>query len=458
MSEYTNFNGYSHGDLRRMVGSMDSGGIMSAADPWRRASDTLKQIRTSLTTASSDATTTWEGSSSEAFQTRMTKLATSINNVAAYANDAAVTLELMSGAIDEAKRTMPEEPGFWSKAADAIGDTAASATGTDNEDTRTAVTDEKKAQAVAVMNLLATRYRTATDYLKPPSRGRVEDWDSIPPPDSSGPAVLSSLIMGTGLGFAGANSGGGASVKTRATGSVSPPGVQPPKKAQPSGPTDPGIKGGTANPPPKPQSPAPFGSGTGIDGVAVGPKPAGSASAPSTGHSAGPGTGAGPTGNLGGSGVIGGSSGGTPKGSSGGFNGTRGSGDSDFRRATAGSAGRGSGAFGASGMQGAGAGGSGSGGSSGGAGSSAARRAGGTEGAVGSGAGGRGAFTEGGSGLGRGRAQAGQAAGASGGGMPGTAQSGKKDKDKNGKRRPDFLVEDEETWAVGQPTNPNVVE
>ncbi|WP_162257936.1 MULTISPECIES: WXG100 family type VII secretion target [unclassified Kitasatospora] len=457
MSEYTNFNGYSHGDLRRMVGGMDSGGIMSAADPWRRASDTLKQIRTALTTASSDAVTTWEGATSEAFHTKMTKLATSINNVAAYANDAAVTLELMSGAIDEAKRTMPEEPGFWSKAADAVGDTAASAAGTDNEDTRTAVTDEKKAQAVAVMNLLATRYRTATDYLKPPSRGRIEDWDSIPAPDSSGPAAFSSLIMGAGVGFAGANSSSGAAVQSRSTSSVGATGSQPPKKFQPSGPTDPGIKGGTANPLPKPQSPGSFGPGTGIDGVVAGTKPTGNAPRSSGGYNGGPGTGAGSGSNLGGTGVIGGSSGGTPKGS-GGFSGARSAADSDLRRAPAGSAGRGSGAFGASGMPGAGAGGSAAGGATGGAGSSAARRAGGTAGAVGSGGTGRGSFTEGGSGLGRGRAQAGQTGGAAGGGMPGAAQPGKKDKDKNGKSRPDYLVEDEDTWAVGQPTNPNVVE
>ncbi|BFV59091.1 hypothetical protein KCMC57_up41950 [Kitasatospora sp. CMC57] len=458
MSEFTNFDGYSHGDLRRMVGGMDSGGIMSAADPWRRASDTLKQIRTSLTTASSDATTSWEGSTSEAFHTKMTKLATSINNVAAYANDAAVTLELMSGAIDEAKRTMPEEPGFWSKAADAVGDTAASAAGADNEDTRTTVSDEKKAQAVAVMNLLATRYRTATEYLKPPSRGRVEDWDSIPAPDSTGPAALSSLIMGAGVGFAGANSSGGAPVKSRSTSSLGSTGAQPPKKFQPSGPTDPGIKGGTANPLPKPQSPGSFGPGTGIDGVVAAPRPTGSAPGSSGGHSTGPGAGTGTSGNLGGTGVVGGSSGGSARGTSAGFNGTRGTTNSELRRATAGSAGRGSGAFGSSGMSGSGAAGSGASGAAGRAGSSAARRAGGTAGAVGSGGTGRGSFTEGGSGLGRGRGQVGQAAGASGGGMAGAAQQGKKDKDKNGKRRPDYLVEDEETWAVGNPTNPNVVE
>ena len=37
------------------------------------------------------------------------------------------------------------------------------------------------------------------------------------------------------------------------------------------------------------------------------------------------------------------------------------------------------------------------------------------------------------------------------------AQRRKKDRGRDGKR-PDYLVEDEETWASDKPTNPNVVE
>ncbi|MER5867721.1 hypothetical protein [Kitasatospora sp. NPDC002040] len=468
MSSQTDFNGYSHADLRRMVGSMDSGGIMSAADPWRRATDTLKQIRTSLTTASSDATTTWEGATSEAFHTKMTTLAAGISNTASYANDAAVALELMSAAIDEAKRTMPEEPSFWSKAADAIGDTAAAATGSEDEDTKTAVTDEKKAQAVAVMNLLASRYRATTDYLKPPPN-RITDPSEVVAPDSAGPAVLSALVMGGGVGLVGSTGSGSTSTKSRSTTAPgSGVGAQAPKKVQPSGPTDSGIKGGTANPAPKPASPAPYGPGTGLDGVAVSPKPG-------TGGSSGPGTHGGPgagtgTGNgLGGSGLGGGglagggAAGGSPKATvAGGFAGSR---DASGFNSRGGGTGSGMGsragsAFGASGMPGAGGTGSGAGvaggGAGGGTGSSAARRAGGTAGAVGSGGAGRGAFTEGGSGLGRGRGQGAPGGAGQGGGMPSAAQAGKKDK--KDKRRPDYLVEDEETWATGAPTNPNVVE
>ncbi|WP_457032788.1 WXG100 family type VII secretion target [Kitasatospora sp. P5_F3] len=442
MSDYTNFNGYSHGDLRRMVGSMDSGGVMSAADPWRRASDTLKQIRTSLSTASGDAVSSWEGNSSDAFHTKMITLANGINNAAAYANDAAVTLELMSTAIDEAKRTMPEEPSFWSKAADAIGDTAASATGTENEDTKTAVTDEKKAQAVAVMNLLATRYRTATDYLKPPPRRLDELVDSVAP-DSSGSAAIGALIMGGGAGLAGGGRSGGTSVQSRSTSSVGTVGTQSPNKFQPSGPTDPGIKGGTANPPPKPKSPGTFGPGTGIDGVNASPRPAATSTSASGTHVGSPasGTGAG-SGFGGGTGGLAG--GGSKAGASGGFAGSGSSQGSEFRKGATGSGSRPGGAFGASGMPGAGGGAAGTG---------AARRAGG---AVGSGGSGRGAFTEGGSGIGRGRGQAGQGTGGQGGGMPAAGQSG--NKDKKDKRRPDYLVEDEETWATGASTNPNVVE
>ncbi|OKJ06108.1 hypothetical protein AMK19_24390 [Kitasatospora sp. CB01950] len=81
-------------------------------------------------------------------------------------------------------------------------------------------------------------------------------------------------------------------------------------------------------------------------------------------------------------------------------------------------------------------------------------------------AGGR-AFTEGGSGIGRNRFGQGGAGGQAGGpgqggagqggGMGGHGQAGKKDK-KRGKDRPDYLVEDEETWASGDQVNPNVVE
>jgi len=472
MNDYTNFNGYSHGDMRRMVQSMDSGGVMSASDPWRKAAATLKQIRTALNTASGDATSSWEGATSDAFYAKMTKLANSVNNVAAYANDAAITMQMMSEAIDQAKRDMPEEPGFWDKVGDAVTDSAKSSVGADDEDTKTTVTDEKKAQAVAVMQTLATKYRAATSFLKPPPLGSpIENVEDIPAPgDPSGAAAIGGLIMGGGMGLAGSNGGAGkTSTAPRSSGSATSRSPQSPKPTTPP-PTDSGIKGGTANPVPKPQSPGTPGPGTGIDGVGIGTKPGGTG---------GGSLGLGGTGGGSGAGAGGVGSGGHPGGTGGGGFGTGGgnlAGGSAKSGATGavGAAGRGGpasggasgagttksgNAFGAGGMQGAGggAGAGGKGGAGGRSGPSLVRRSGGVVGEAGHG-GSRGrAFTEGGSGLGRGRGQSGQGPGGQGHGMPGGAQANKKDKKKGGER-PDYLVEDEETWVSGDKANPTVVE
>lgn len=69
-----------------------------------------------------------------------------------------------------------------------------------------------------------------------------------------------------------------------------------------------------------------------------------------------------------------------------------------------------------------------------------------------------GAFTEGGSGLGRNRSTGtGTGTGRTGGPMPGAGASGQRKKDRRGSR-PDYLVEDEDTWAEGNPVNPPVIE
>ncbi|WP_371497282.1 hypothetical protein OG871_15030 [Kitasatospora sp. NBC_00374] len=472
MSEYTNFHGYSHGDMRSMVQSMDSGGVMAAGDPWRKATETLKQIRTALNVASADATSSWEGSTSDAFYSKMTKLANAVNNAAAYANDAAAAMQMMSEAIDTAKRDMPEEPSWLDKAGDAISDTAKTTVGVDDEDTRTAVTDEKKAQAVAVMETLASKYRATTNYLKPPKKLDVSnDVEDLQPPDSGGTGALGALIMGGGMGLAGSGQPGGSvapsqrSSGPRLTGSPSSP------KAASPGPADPGIKGGTANPSNSSKSPVATSPGTGIDGVHVG-SPGGKTGVFTPGG-AGGGLGPGSNGHAGG-GISGGldlKGGNTTSGSGAargtgstgsqkGLNGGAGGGTGRAAGAGGSSARGGTAGFGAGGMDGHNGLGRASGGGAGSdrrASSGLVRKGGGLVGESGSGGTGKQAFTEGGSGLGRARGQGGSGTAGQSHGMPGGTQAGKKDK-KQGKERPDYLVEDEETWAPGQTVNPNVVE
>lgn len=480
----TNFYSYSHGQMRDMVQSMDSGAVMAAADPWRRATDTLKQIRTALNTAAADASDSWQGSTSDAFYSRMTTLANNVNNVAAYSNDAANALEMMSEAIDKAKREMPEEPGLLDKVGDAISDSAQQTVGIDNEDTRTAVADSRKQQAVTVMQTLAASYRSTTGYLQLPRLKKDDNSRELAPPDNGGTSALGALIAGVGAGLAQGSTGTGSTSGSRVSGqkSVSSPTPQAPKLQRAViRPTDAGISGGTANPLPQPKGP-----GTGIDGIQGGGGVRGGAG--TIGGTTGAGTVHGPTG-TGGLGTTGGTGGLIGRGEGGllgggtGIGGSRAgfSGNSVSKAGTFGAGGLGGsgGPGGGSGLGGAGGagaraggGGLGGGGSAGGSGIGA--RSGGLGGKAGgvigeathATAGGR-AFTEGGSGIGRNRfgqggagGQAGgpgQAGAGQGGGMGGHGQAGKKDK-KRGKDRPDYLVEDEETWASGDPVNPNVVE
>lgn len=441
MSDITDFNGYSHGQLRQMVQSMDSGAIMSASDPWRRAADTLKQIHTSLTSASGDATASWEGATSDAFCAKMTALANSVNYAATYAHDTATSLQNVSEAIDQAKRNMPEEPSFWDKAGSAVTDTAEAMVGQSPDQS---ITDQRKAQAVGVMETLSLTYRTTTTSLKPPSISYNDP--NLPPPDSSAAEALSGLIMGAGMGFVAANSEPTETSGTQRARTASYERVSSPKVTDSPAPTDSAIRGGIPNPAPKPTSSIDIGPGTGLDGIAPGAKTAGTGfglpvdGIAGVGNTNGSGGAAGFTtgglrGGIGGAGIGGAGSGavfGAEEGSagSGGFRGS-----SKAFGAETGSAGSGNfrasnKAFGATAVGESEAGGS-----------------------AGAGAAGRQAFTEGGSGLGRSR---GQVTGAQPQGMGGSHVN-KKDKNK-GKNRPDYLVEDEETWASGGRANPGVVE
>ncbi|MFB7617681.1 WXG100 family type VII secretion target [Kitasatospora sp. NPDC056181] len=479
-SGYTKFNDYSHAELRKMAQALNPGEVMAASDPWRRAADTLKAIRATLTRASTEAAVSWEGSTSDAFHKRMLNLAATINNAASYANDAANTLKHLSEAIAQAKHDMPEEPSGWEQFTDGVGDTVSAVFGGDDEDTKTAVAEQKKAEAAAVMQTLAMHYRVAAPMLKPPPplprRDDVHDVPSSPADASAGAPALSAVMAGigyTGTGTVPVATGGSTPRVGKAADQPAPrsaaakPAPTPPR-------TDSGIKGGTAQAAPKPPSVTNYGPGTGIDGTTINPSGTSGTSPLSTNPAnptSNPGTPIGPTasGNGGGPGptgggpIMGGQAGqGNNPGKGGGIQ------NKDVFGRTASApgkaAGRGGKAFGAGEELG---GGFGTGGRAAGArpGGGLSGRTGGIVGGgarPGSGSGAKQAFTEGGSGLGaRGRARGELGANAAGGmapGMPLTdAQRRKKEKGKDGKR-PDYLVEDEETWASDKPANPNVVE
>ncbi|MFJ8475436.1 hypothetical protein [Kitasatospora sp. NPDC094011] len=450
---YTDFTKYSHADLRKMAQALDPGAVMAAGDPWRKAATTLKEIRKTLTTASTEAATAWDGTTSDSFHTSMLTLAANINEAAAYANDAANTLHNMSEAMATAKRTMPEEPGGWDQFKDKVGDVFSS------EDDHIQLTDRKKAEAAAVMQTLAMHYRIATPALKAPpmpgskQRVRVDDPDPETQSDPSGAAAAAVAMV------SGASYGTGGAPGRVTNGSLRPSSSASSMTAR-SAPrsmaalTDTGIKGGTAQTPPKPSTTAGRSAEAGIAGTPVA-RPSGSVPSPAatgtqtsglntTSFQNGP--------------IAGGNAPttvtpvepavqGTPVGT-GVVQGKPGSAGKDSLGSAMPLEGRGPGAV------------------------SGAKQAGGSVarpgGAVretplpGAGARGKQAFTEGGSGLGaRNRLSVESEArgrGAIAPGLPmGEAQRRKKQQG-NGGKRPDYLVEDEETWASDKPANPNVVE
>ncbi|MFF4382327.1 hypothetical protein [Kitasatospora sp. NPDC001547] len=476
---YTDFTKYSHAQLRTMAQALDPGAVMAAGDPWRRAADTLKQIRLTLTRASTEAATSWEGTTSDAFHTRMLTLAASINNAAAYANDAANILHNTSEAMAKAKRDMPEEPGNWDKVKDTVGDALFG-----DEDEHIPLADRKKAEAAAIMQTLAMHYRIATPALKPPpsydpkkppvNPGGRDDFSDQTASDQSAFVAAGGVMTGMGAGnlqSAGSPYGKTADAPpTPRSRSVSSGGVAPKSSTASGGapiPSEPGIKGGTAKASGKPVVVANSGAGTVVDGVNTvskptvpGPSPVGVTGTPAP-TTPGPQTGPGPSWLGSGKGEP------TPGPFSGGREkqalverGTTGRND---QRGGPGEV-RGGPARSAEGIHGGSPGPVGPG----------AGRTGGT--VVGDGRrpapggkapageatpGGRRPFTEGGSGLGqrnRPRAEASGAAGTSSGtAVPFGGTHGRtKDKEK-ARKRPDYLVEDEETWASGESANSNVV-
>ncbi|MFH8383048.1 hypothetical protein ACH4E7_19185 [Kitasatospora sp. NPDC018058] len=477
---YTDFTKYSHAQLRTMAQALDPGAVMAAGDPWRKAATTLKDIRKTLTKVSTEAATSWEGLTSNAFHTSMLSLASSINEAAAYANDAANTLHNMSEAMAKAKRDMPEEPGNWDKLKDTVGDFLS----TDDEHVQ--IADRKKAEAATVMQTLAMHYRIATPALKAPPLPSQKGYEKNPTdpgsqddPSNAAAAVTAAVFSGTSFGAGGTQARSAAVTAPQRAKASQPPMMASSTSKSAATPTDSGIKGGTAQASPKPSTTTSRGPDAGISGTPVS-RPSGSVPSPVTSGTQTSGVNGAPS-TVPTSGPIAGGGGQTTVSPSGptmqsapvtpsfgqgksGFDGK------EFLRDGAvpveGSGPRGGRAVRAGGGEvypGIGSGGCPEpGGKQGGG--SVARPGGAVRETTPPGAGARAkqAFTEGGSGLGArnrmGAEPEARGAGVMAPGMPmSEAQRRKKGRGKDGKR-PNYLVEDEETWASEKPANPNVVE
>ncbi|GHK04763.1 hypothetical protein ACWEWI_17860 [Streptomyces sp. NPDC003753] len=460
----TDFMEYSVNGLRKMILDSDPGTISTVGDHWKSVHQILSggdgdgkagavdtesakgSIAGDLQKAVDDVLEHWEGQAAEAFKRRAGEIGVQIRNGAAYANFTAEQLFAISTDLDSAKTRMQDihEPSKLESAGDKMND--------DGRDDAQAMKDlaagasadtvakaneknlslgmERKLQAVAVMEELATNYKVYTQNLNK-NKWVDQNERSVSPPNNN-------VAMPPPISIPSASPGGPSA--GRVANKPWSAGPTTSIKPAPAVPRDPGIAGGSQLPTAKSSelptartnvdsiSPGLTGNGpsTGIGGASVG---AGGGLGTGGAQSAGirvPGGAAGLAGSsAGGIGAVagrGGLAGGAATG-----------------RGTAGRAGMGgmSGGAGAAGRGGASAGGRGA----------LARARGGVVGA----AKGAGKGAGGGAGLhgSRGGTQAGAAGGAGGKGR--RSEKGNAQGD-----RPDYLVEDEETWISEEDRNRNV--
>ncbi|MFJ6747635.1 hypothetical protein ACIQNI_05455 [Streptomyces sp. NPDC091266] len=483
--------------VKDMVSGANPGEVHNVAEGWNKVRVSLvgedwnSGIKKHFDDAVTKVLQSWHGHSAEQFAVAAQKISENFANLAPYPHNASHVMKQIGDNLQKVKTAVEsvEEPSWLESKADRLADLAGSGSGkagiilgpvggaaakmlgagdgrddsglnADLQNPNTSIYDamaknrgnlsldrERELQAAHYMEQLATTYRAGTKAMASP---RVED-DRIKPPEqpTDGGGALP-VIAPFGPKPSSPNPGGGGGKVPGLTGSgiATPPSMEAPRPN--------GIDGGIGS---IPKSPAPN-VGTGLDSLGGGGGGlGGGGSALSGGGAGGGGLGAGGLGAGGGAGS--GAGGGSASGIGGGIGGGM----------AGGVAGRGGGAGAGAGARGGRAGMPGMGGGAGAGKGAGAKGAGGGRGAlarqkggvVGGKGGKLGGAGQGGSGLHR--SSGGTQKGATGGrrpagmsGAPGAhGGKGKDNKGENG-QRPDYLVEDEETWTSERNVAPKVIE
>ncbi|TJZ41312.1 hypothetical protein FCH28_37395 [Streptomyces piniterrae] len=486
-------------DLKTMLVGANPGEVGNVAEGWRKVRVSLvgedwhSGIKKHFDDAVMKVLKTWHGHSADQFAKAAQGISEDFGNLASYPHLTGHVLKQVSENLSAAKKAVEEieEPSWLDDLRDKVGDSAGSmlkgsvvgtffggpgagtviggvvgffSGGRDDSQLKadlknpnmtigdaaaknaSNIDPDKQASLLAghYMEQLATTYRAGANVLKK-NRDVVDDGGRIQRPEDTDNGGAIGGIGAFGPTPTGPK-GGAPAPKIpgmKGGGYTTPNPMEPPRPG--------GIDGGIGS---MPKTPAPH-VGTGLDGFSGGLGTGGGAGG-GIGGGAGGGVG---TGGLSGSGVGGGS--GSGIGGGGGMPGMVGGAAGRMGGAGGGAGARGAGRAGMPGMAGGAAGaGKGAGAKgAGGKGGAMARQKGGVVGKAGK----AGAGAQGGSGLHRSRG--GTQKGATGGrrpagmaGAPGAHGGKGKDKAENGGQRPDYLVEDEETWTKERNVAPKVIE
>jgi uncharacterized protein YukE len=463
---------YDMDQMKDMVRNADPAAVKTVAQGWADLKADLVGgggIKETFDAAVQHVLAHWEGKSADLFRERAQVISQKITDSAKYAHNASKSLEGAAVILEDIKPKVlaMEKPSKLSSAGDFIGDLGdRDASGADNalkngagsqaalnsNEGSLSAGREAQLKMAAQMELLGAAYNSRAREMGSWNR-RIDEPPGDDYPGDPGGIPPAAVVVPTGTAPRSPQGATGGTARGSQAGPISPSKpVAPPA----------GITGG-AHKPVAPQTPQ---VGTAIDGVSGGRTGGPSVGGPST--TGGGTTGGGMPGGSGG-GIVGAVPGAAPGAGAarGGVGGRAGAGGTVGRGATGAGAGTG-------GMAGRGAAGAGAGaGAVGGAAKGGAARAGGlarqSGGVVGgtpragAGAGaGAGRGTAGGSGLHRSRgAAAGGASAVRKGGMvgaPGARTGRPQDEERREGERPDYLVEDEETWMPQTNAAPRVIE
>ncbi|GLP71630.1 hypothetical protein TUSST3_82490 [Streptomyces sp. TUS-ST3] len=443
---------YDMDQMKDMVRDADPGTVKRVATAWESLSKDLVGpggIKETLDAAVEHVLAHWEGQSADLFRARAQVIGKKITDSSKYATHTSVALQGAAAVLDDIKPQVMamEKPGKVSSALDYIGnmgdrdDSGANNALKSGESSQSALDGnagslsegrEAQLRMAVKMEALGAAYNSRAAEMgqwKPSRTGTIsdgDDWPGDPGGVAPAPVVVPTETTARSPRAVTSNAARSGQVGTIST---SKP-VAPPS----------GITGGAHKATPtQPQV------NTAIDGVA-----GGRAGAPSTGSigTVGGGTaGGGGVGVGGGAGFVGGAVGGA-------------AGSSAARGGMVGRAGAGAGTGGMAGR--AGAGGVGGAGAKGAAGRVGGSARGGVVGGTPKSGAGAGRGTAGGSGLHSSRGAAGKGASAvrKGGiaGALGTRTGRRKEDEQHEGERPDYLVEDEETWTPQTNVAPRVIE
>lgn len=431
--------------------------VEGVADGWKGLSDALVTIQRDFDEEVSRIQAHWRGSAADNFTTKAKQVSKSLGDCATYASHTSTAMKNAGSALGPIKDEVlaMEKPSAVSSALNSLGDGftrsddgldkdlssgAGAQQALDNNHDDLSAGREAQLKMAAKMETLGAAYNSQSkamgSWSTNPPRDDSEDW-----PGDPGGIAPTPVATPTARTPESPRSGSSGTVRPAQTGTAAPAKtVTPPS----------GVTGGAHK-----QTVSTQGVGTAIDGITGDridtPTVGGGASAG--------GTSAGSGGTVGSSGLIGGSAASGSKAVRGGIPGS-GARVGGVTGGTADTARGGAARAGAGGIGGAAGTGSAKGGAAR-AGSTASPRGGVVGGTPRAGTStGRG--TAGGSGLHSSRGATGRGAGAirKGGvvGAPGARTGRPKDQEQRENERPDYLVEDEETWAPPRNVAPRVIE